>query len=48
MQPEHLMAILRGWFPHWQMELRTFGVHEWMLLGLLALVCFNTARSVRR
>jgi hypothetical protein len=48
MQPEHIMAILRGWYPHWQMELRMFTTREWLLLGVLALICINTVRSLRR
>jgi tryptophan-rich sensory protein len=34
MQPEHILAILRGWYPHWQMELRVFPLQVWALLGL--------------
>jgi hypothetical protein len=48
MQPEHLMAILRGWYPHWQMELRVFTSHEQILLALLCLVCLNTIWSLNR
>ena len=47
-QPEDLMAILRGWYPHWQMELRAFTVWDWTITALLLAVYLNTAWSLNR
>ncbi|MGD0012811.1 MAG: hypothetical protein ABSD56_00070 [Bryobacteraceae bacterium] len=48
LQPAHLMAILRGWYPHWQMQLRSFSVADWTMLALLLVVYLNTAWSLNR
>ena len=48
MQYEHLMAILRGWYPHWRMELRVFTAHEWVLLFLFLFVSVNQIWNLNR
>lgn len=48
MQPEHVIAILRGWYPHWRMILRGFSVQDWLLLGLYLLACIQTVQTLSR
>lgn len=48
MLPERWLAFLRGWYPHWRMELRSWSTTEMILWALLAVVLlWNTRRLIR-
>lgn len=42
------MAILRGWYPHWRMQLRAFSLVDCALIALLLLVYLYTIWNLNR
>ena len=42
---ETVKAFLRGWFPHWQMQLRAFDTESLVAWGLVLLACIWTIRN---
>jgi len=37
----HLLALLRGWYPHFLAQLRTWGALDWALYGILFFLCLS-------
>jgi hypothetical protein len=48
-QAEHAMAVIRAWWPHYQMEMRTFdGPQALTLAALMLLLIYILFRKERR
>ena len=45
---EAVKAFLRGWFPHWQMQLRAFDAESLLAWGLVLLAGIWTVRTCTR
>ena len=45
---EHYAAVLRGWYPHWQAQMRAWTGNDYALYAVLIVVMLMTVRSLNR
>lgn len=44
---EHALAVLRGWYPHWQAQMRTWNVETFLFYGVFLVAALATINSLR-